>query len=102
METGRRKTRQFQHDKVTTSFRYDSSRLKTVKDCRTANVMAEERTEGWFAGQGTPDLKSIAAIGPWSTWTFEVRESENDKLDMKGLTAGWIEVGGSYCAFEEA
>ncbi|KAK0709898.1 hypothetical protein B0T26DRAFT_653111, partial [Lasiosphaeria miniovina] len=97
MENDRRATFNFRHDAVTIPFQFDSAAVNSLADCTADKVLETQFLANYYVGQGNPAETAIAAIGPWSTWTFEVRESENKDLDMSNLSEAYIEFGG-YCS----
>jgi hypothetical protein len=97
MQNDRRVSFNFQHDAVAMLFEFDSEGVTSLADCNDSRVLNRQFLANYYVGQGSPQDSSIAAIGPWSTWTFEIRKSENKGLDMSGLTDAYIEFGG-YCS----
>ncbi|KAK0633953.1 hypothetical protein B0T14DRAFT_561490 [Immersiella caudata] len=97
VESEDRKAFHFKHSPVTMPFTFESDGVTSIGDCRENKVTETLLLANYYVGQGKPsDANVIAAIGPWSTWVFEVRDSENDGLDMTGLTDAYIEFGGCY------
>ncbi len=97
MQNDRRATFNFKHDSVTIPFKFDSNGVTSLKDCTDKKILEDQFMANYYLGLDSPRDTSIAAIGPWSTWTFELRQSEHKDLDMTGLTDAYIEFGG-YCS----
>ena len=102
IENDRRKAFKFQHDSVAISFHFDSNGIDSLQDCTDDRVLNTQFLENYYVGHGNPKNTSIAAIGPWSTWTFEVRQRENKGLNMKTLTEAYIEFGGFCSPFKSS
>ncbi|KAI5458852.1 hypothetical protein BGZ63DRAFT_392168 [Mariannaea sp. PMI_226] len=97
MQNDRRAAFNFQHDSVTIPFVFDSDGVEALKDCNNSRVLNKQFLSNYYVGVGDARDSSIAAIGPWATWAFEIRENENKDLNMERLTEAYIEFGG-YCS----
>ncbi|KAK0651242.1 hypothetical protein B0T16DRAFT_453737 [Cercophora newfieldiana] len=98
----------FAHDPVVMGFRYDVAGLTAFAQCGEGRVLGTQMLPNYYYGGGggggsggSPALPetTIAAVGPWSTWMFELREQENPSLDLGGLTDAYIEFGGFSSPF---
>ncbi|KAJ3565947.1 hypothetical protein NPX13_g7310 [Xylaria arbuscula] len=97
MQNEYRESFDFQHDAVTIPFQFDTDGVESLSDCSEARVLNQQLLGDYYVGNGSPQNSSIAAIGPWSNWSIEVRSSENKNLDMSTLTEAYMEFGG-YCS----
>ncbi|KAK6342450.1 hypothetical protein TWF718_007853 [Orbilia javanica] len=84
----------FLHDPVKVTWQYDAAIVHGVADITNPKAaFGTEALENDFQG-GTPDNNTKAAIGPFTTWTFTVNESDNAGLDFSGVTEAYIEFWG--------
>jgi hypothetical protein len=79
-------------------FQFNSSRVKSLRDCTDSRLLNRQFLANYYVGQGIPQSSCIVAIDPWRTCriTFEGRQSENRNLDMNGLTDAYSKFG-EYC-----
>lgn len=95
--TDRNAVYEFEHDLVEIPFSFDTSKVKSWSDCVTANAGSSEDLTKTYSGQqgATATIDSYAAVGPFTTWTLEVKESDNPGgVDVQGVTDIYVEFWG--------
>ncbi|KAF2477201.1 uncharacterized protein BDR25DRAFT_251807 [Lindgomyces ingoldianus] len=95
----------FDHEIVVVKFAYDSTAVKTIDDCTPAAAQAKENMTGDFtgaepviteSGEIVRDAPSAAAVGPFTTWMVQLKESSNPGLNMEKVTKACIEFCYTY------
>lgn len=91
---------EFSHDTVNIQFEYDTAKVKTSNDFTSKVVFSRQGIEtNWSGGDTKPTESTIAAIGPFTTWNFVIRESENPGLQMDEISEAWVEFWGANRPF---
>ncbi|KAF7629508.1 serine protein kinase [Aspergillus flavus] len=90
----------FSHDAVNIQFEYNTAKVQTSDDFKTDVVFGKQGLENdWSGGDSKPTASTFAAIGPFTEWRFSIRESENVGLDMRSVTAAYVEFRGANRPF---
>lgn len=86
----------FSHDPIQTSFQYDSAGISSFKDCQPSRAFDSQSFSGCWQGGSSKsvDVDSIAPVGPWATWQFQLSSTENPGLNMEGVTDATLEFCG--------
>ncbi|OGM49748.1 hypothetical protein ABOM_001776, partial [Aspergillus bombycis] len=93
----------FSHDSMTIPFEFDAAKVKNKCDF-TADAKlnaANAWQDQWTGNQSRKDIgiNCVAAVGPFTTWCLEVRESENPGLDMGLVESAYMEFCGANRSF---
>ncbi|PKY03296.1 serine protein kinase [Aspergillus campestris IBT 28561] len=100
LEDTERKRFEFAHDAVNIQFEYDTARVQGVDDFSSEFVFGKQGLEdNWSGGDTQLTASTFAAIGPFTEWHFDIRESENQGLDMGLVTAAYVEFRGANRPF---
>lgn len=91
----------FSHDMISIPFEYDAANVKSDKDLTWDKKFnrASAIQDDWTGGKSRAE-SAIAAVGPFATWRFSVRERENPGLNMSGVTAAYMEFHGANRSFK--
>ncbi|KAI9369435.1 hypothetical protein BJX61DRAFT_545590 [Aspergillus egyptiacus] len=93
----------FSHDSMTIPFEFDAVKVHSKADLTTAAILnrADALQDQWTGGRPRKDIgiTSVAAVGPFASWSLEVREAENEGLDMQGVTSAHLEFCGANRSF---
>lgn len=94
----------FTHDPIRIDFRYFADKVTKIEDSGSDKVFgAQNILAGMYHG-GKEDLSNNAnaAIGPFATWSVEVREASNSGLDLSEVKAVFVDFWGTSMPFQSA
>ncbi|KAH6637046.1 hypothetical protein F5144DRAFT_611678 [Chaetomium tenue] len=90
----------FVHEPVDLQFTYDTAGIDTIASCTTNVVFGRQAIERDYTGGGEVTESTVAPVGPLAEWRIEVREGDNDGLDLTKVTGVWMEFCGRNMPFQ--
>ncbi|KAJ5359330.1 uncharacterized protein N7496_011743 [Penicillium cataractarum] len=88
----------FSHDPVTLQFQYNATNITSIQQCTSSVVMNSESIEQDYTGEGTPGVDTLASLGPFATWSIQIKASENAGLDLSAVNSAYVEFWGRNMA----
>jgi hypothetical protein len=87
----------FAHDRVNVQFTYDVEKVTSLGEVSSGAVHGRQELEHMYNGGVSADERSMAPIGPFTTWRIEIKEAGmlNKGLCMDGLRSAYLEFWGA-------